>query len=1105
MYSGSNRKQPCRFFLQGKCNRGNSCKWPHELASGVNNANFTFPTNLNAPPTSNPTSNLVSSHEVPSRATDNAINRGGGSRVRYRRAHPTTKEKGKGPAHATPFGSQSNEKQGTDYSNSGISSAAPSRLGNQGRSATCPVILGEGRDRHEAIRSGSIGIKHKTDAGVRVGNAVDTRKNTDAAAQVGDEVGTPKKSSWNVNNSQPAPPPPEPTAKIQELPTTLEKVLAGCMSVRVGPGFSIQSITQISVPSSSIVIENVLPGTPIDAIQALVKPFKPSISPHAIRVNPRGNSLRVIVHFDDTVAADEAVRALELAEFHGRTLAVKALKPTAASQDVTQIECSWIPASATAVLHMHTREMAQEMVRSCCPGPTGVPKVIRGRRVRATLNLAKRAGWLSIFPTVTLRNLDPMTTEEDIRVHFDDGIVNIDLRKPKYQMSDFLTLRYIRQKFRIDSEEDLRVISGPSDSRTRAVMTYPSAADAIAAFAKVQGENDETFANMNFMYNLTYSVSFNIPCDIWKVVKGEVRRLDAIEQERKAQTRGLAGGSNAKVNPGDEEALARIKILDKWGGPAPIIVHVNGGGRPAVARIKVAIQKLLRGRIICDEDGKPLWDPALRGPEGRRLVQLVMESDVHVHVDYRNRTVTMYGSPKLVDAAETILKEQYRLLLTMQHELSLGGYQGRLAFRGGIAAVKEYLGEDMVIVNHAARKIYVRCSPADVSQVRNLLYRPRPTRATAEAPPGPGPDATRGDDACPVCMEPAEPPLVQTSCGHTYCKPCITGFIKATVDGRKFPISCFHTLDGGTGSACETPLSISIIQDVLSKADSDQLLEISFSAHVQARPNEYAYCPTPDCPTVYAVTTAENVYTCNQCLLSICTACKTAAHHGQTCTQYKSSIADQSQFEEWKRRAGVKTCPKCNADIEKNDGCNHITCKCGAHLCWHCMQEFPREVIYRHMSEACGGTYATAVVPENPAPPPRDPLEAFARMLRLAGADFRPDEGGAAEGEAIPRQRDLEEELQQFHRIHAQREELQRRQQVARQREVERQREIERQRELDRNREQQQRLMEQVVRQRELAQQMQMIRRYEAEEEEMRRRQNDAAKKSKSRGFCVIM
>jgi hypothetical protein len=31
-----------------------------------------------------------------------------------------------------------------------------------------------------------------------------------------------------------------------------------------------------------------------------------------------------------------------------------------------------------------------------------------------------------------------------------------------------------------------------------------------------------------------------------------------------------------------------------------------------------------------------------------------------------------------------------------------------------------------------------------------------------------------------------------------------------------------------------------------------------------------------------------------------------------------------------------KRCPGCRANTQKNDGCDHITCRCGAHWCWVC-------------------------------------------------------------------------------------------------------------------------------------------------------------------------
>jgi ankyrin repeat/IBR domain-containing protein 1 len=48
----------------------------------------------------------------------------------------------------------------------------------------------------------------------------------------------------------------------------------------------------------------------------------------------------------------------------------------------------------------------------------------------------------------------------------------------------------------------------------------------------------------------------------------------------------------------------------------------------------------------------------------------------------------------------------------------------------------------------------------------------------------------------------------------------------------------------------------------------------------------------------------------------------------------------------------TKRCPKCNCNIEKNDGCNHMTCrKCGHGFCWMCMEEWTKH------GRATGGYY----------------------------------------------------------------------------------------------------------------------------------------------------
>lgn len=35
-----------------------------------------------------------------------------------------------------------------------------------------------------------------------------------------------------------------------------------------------------------------------------------------------------------------------------------------------------------------------------------------------------------------------------------------------------------------------------------------------------------------------------------------------------------------------------------------------------------------------------------------------------------------------------------------------------------------------------------------------------------------------------------------------------------------------------------------------------------------------------------------------------------------------------------------KMCPKCKFYVERTEGCNHMTCKCGNHFCYKCGKNF---------------------------------------------------------------------------------------------------------------------------------------------------------------------
>lgn len=43
---------------------------------------------------------------------------------------------------------------------------------------------------------------------------------------------------------------------------------------------------------------------------------------------------------------------------------------------------------------------------------------------------------------------------------------------------------------------------------------------------------------------------------------------------------------------------------------------------------------------------------------------------------------------------------------------------------------------------------------------------------------------------------------------------------------------------------------------------------------------------------------------------------------------WDEKTSGDSETRNW-MAANTKPCPKCNKPVEKNGGCNHVTCKCG--------------------------------------------------------------------------------------------------------------------------------------------------------------------------------
>jgi ariadne-1 len=91
-----------------------------------------------------------------------------------------------------------------------------------------------------------------------------------------------------------------------------------------------------------------------------------------------------------------------------------------------------------------------------------------------------------------------------------------------------------------------------------------------------------------------------------------------------------------------------------------------------------------------------------------------------------------------------------------------------------------------------------------------------------------------------------------------------------------------------------------------------------------------------------------------RCGHEFCFKCNENAHLPATCEMIAAWNQIMRQYESVEDDylyQSVKRCPSCKRLVEKNGGCNHMTCQCGFHWCWICTKPFYG---YDH---ACDGHY----------------------------------------------------------------------------------------------------------------------------------------------------
>ncbi|KAA6377960.1 MAG: putative Zinc finger, C6HC-type [Streblomastix strix] len=102
------------------------------------------------------------------------------------------------------------------------------------------------------------------------------------------------------------------------------------------------------------------------------------------------------------------------------------------------------------------------------------------------------------------------------------------------------------------------------------------------------------------------------------------------------------------------------------------------------------------------------------------------------------------------------------------------------------------------------------------------------------------------------------------------------------------------------------------------------------------------WCPYPNCQYVII---KKGLITDVKCICGheFCFVCQKDAHMPATCKMvddWLTMIKKDSQTSKW-IYMNTKPCPKCKKPIEKNQGCNLMTCRnCKFSFCWICLGDW---------------------------------------------------------------------------------------------------------------------------------------------------------------------
>ncbi|GAV67119.1 IBR domain-containing protein [Cephalotus follicularis] len=210
---------------------------------------------------------------------------------------------------------------------------------------------------------------------------------------------------------------------------------------------------------------------------------------------------------------------------------------------------------------------------------------------------------------------------------------------------------------------------------------------------------------------------------------------------------------------------------------------------------------------------------------------------------------------------------------------------------------------------------------------------------------------------CDICIE--EVPgdkATRMDCSHCFCNDCWTEhFIVRINEGQSRRIRCM-------AHRCNAICDESVVRNLVSKRHPDLAEKFDrFLLESYIEDNKMVkWCPsTPHCGNAIRVEEDEFCEVECSCGLQFCFSCLLKAHSPCSCLMWElwvKKCRDESETVNW-IMVHTKPCPKCHKPVEKNGGCNLVSCICGQAFCWLCGGATGRDHTWSRIADHSCGRY----------------------------------------------------------------------------------------------------------------------------------------------------